>query len=92
MIAESRRPQDFSLSSELVSAVQPYGFMMRLGDDPFKEAVNTALTQIYRDPKMVEIYRRWFEEPIPPYGVDLRQPMSPRLQQALEQPREETGD
>lgn len=92
MIAQIGRPQDFSLSSELVSAVQPYGFMMRLGDDAFKEAVNTALTQIYRDPKMVEIYRRWFEAPIPPHGVDLRQPMSPRLQQALEQPREETGD
>lgn len=91
MIAASRQPQDFSLSRELVAALQPYGFMMRLGDDPFKDAVNAALAQIYRDPKMADLYRRWFEEPIPPGNITLHQPMSPRLQQALAQPREETG-
>jgi glutamate/aspartate transport system substrate-binding protein len=91
MIAASSKPQDFALSGELVSASKPYGFMMRLGDDAFKEAVNAALTQIYRDPTMADIYRRWFEEPIPPHGVNLRQPMSLRLQQALAQPREEAG-
>lgn len=89
MIAHSGRPEDFSLSTELVSGTQPYGFMVRLGDDAFKDAVNAALLQVYSDPAMPEIYRRWFELPIPGQQIPLGLPMSDTLKAALANPAEE---
>lgn len=83
MIARSGSPQDYRLSTEMVAEPLPYGFMMRLSDHEFHDAVNAALTKIYASPEMQEIYDRWFNTPIPPDRINLNLPMSERLSQLL---------
>lgn len=86
MIARSSQPQDYSLSAEVVSELQPYGLMMRLNDDAFVEAVNDALRDIYKSPEINAIYSRWFENPAPGTGVNLGLPMSESLKSSFANP------
>ena len=86
MIAQSKTPSDYRMSSDKVSDEQPFGFMMRLNDEAFTDAVNQALTEIYKSPQMPQIYSRWFEQPAPGAGVNLKIPMSPMLKEALANP------
>lgn len=79
MIARSGRPSDYWLSTEMVTDIQPFGFMMRLNDPAFTDAVNEALRDIYGSPDIKVIYSRWFEETIPSLGINLQMPMSEKL-------------
>lgn len=83
MIAESTTPSDYTLSSEMVAEPQPYGFMVRLGDEGFITAVNKSLAEIYKSPEMENIYQNWFERPIPGSGINLRLPLSEQMKQSF---------
>lgn len=87
MIARSKKPEEYSISTELVSESLPFGFMMRLDDAEFAAAVDQALSEIYKSPEMIDIYKRWFESYIPTLGVTLNLPMSDVLKAALENPK-----
>ncbi len=87
MIARSAHPDDYAISDEFVTELQPIGFMMRLGDTEFAAAVNESLGEIYKSPEMVDIYNKWFEQPVPALGVKLGIPMSDVLKQALADPK-----
>jgi glutamate/aspartate transport system substrate-binding protein len=89
MIARSKHPDDYRVSTEKVTEAQPFGFMMRLNDKEFAAAVNEALADIYKSSEMPEIYRRWFESPVPGIGVNINLPMSQRLSSALANPTSE---
>jgi glutamate/aspartate transport system substrate-binding protein len=86
MIAQSKTPSEYRISSEKVSDEQPYGFMMRLNDEAFTDAVNQSLTEIYKSPQMPQIYARWFQQPAGGTGVNLNLPMSATLKGALANP------
>lgn len=86
MIGQSKNPAEYHISNEKVTDSQPYGFMMRLNDTEFAAAVNEALKEIYTSPEMAEIYKRWFESPIPGIGMSLNLPMSDDLKKALANP------
>jgi len=88
LIANAANPADYRLSNDAISAPEPYGFMMRLNDQPFVDMVNTALKAIYRSPEIDQIYDRWFNTPFPPNGTNLRLPMSETLRQAFANPVE----
>ena len=47
------------LSAEIFS-YEPYGLMMRRGDNAFQAQVNRALSALYRSRAIVPIYERWF--------------------------------
>ncbi|MCV9879388.1 amino acid ABC transporter substrate-binding protein [Brenneria izbisi] len=83
MIAASPNPQDYALSSEPVSEQVSYGFMVRLDDDVFRKAVNTALNHIFHSADMESIYARWFTQPLPGSGINLNWPMSDSLKAEL---------
>lgn len=87
MIARAPVPSDYMLSEEQVSEVQPLGFMMRLNDQPFTAAVNEALAEIYKTEAAREIYRRWFEKPMPGINIKLDLPMNQWLATALMEPK-----
>jgi ABC-type amino acid transport substrate-binding protein len=55
----SRNPGALALVDEYIS-YDPYAFMMRRGDAPFRLAVNRALSKIYRSGDIFPIYQRWF--------------------------------
>jgi ABC-type amino acid transport substrate-binding protein len=55
----SRSVASLALVDEYIS-YDPYAFMMRRGDAPFRLAVNRALAKIYRSGDIFPIYQRWF--------------------------------
>jgi ABC-type amino acid transport substrate-binding protein len=49
----------FAIGEQYLS-YEPYGFMLRRGDAPFRLAVNRVLASLYRSREITQIYGRWF--------------------------------
>jgi len=88
MVAETEDPAKYVLSQETLSAPEPYGLMIRHGDDEFKSVVNSSLKKVFTSPEIEAIYAKWFTSPIPPDGMNLNLPMSPALKAAFANPQE----
>jgi len=58
LLTTARNPAKLRLSDEFFS-YEPYGLMMRRGDNAFHAAVNRTLSHLYRS-GLVPIYERWF--------------------------------
>lgn len=87
MIASSRDPSAYSLSEEILTAEEPLGLLMRQGDQPFVEQVNQVLREMYQRGDMLELYERWFQQPLPGKGITLNVPMSETLAQYFINPQ-----
>lgn len=48
-----------------------YACMFRKDDPEFKAVVDQSLRQIMRSGEVMRIYRKWFQSPIPPKGINL---------------------
>ncbi|HEY7541751.1 MAG TPA: amino acid ABC transporter substrate-binding protein, partial [Methylomirabilota bacterium] len=55
----AKDPSQFAISEQYFS-YEPYGFMLRRGDAPFRLAVNRVLSSLYRSREVMQIYARWF--------------------------------
>ena len=75
LLAESKTPEKFTLSKELLS-IEPLAIMMRRDDPSFKQVVDTEVTRIIVKGEISRIYKKWFESPIPPNQVNLKLPMN----------------
>jgi glutamate/aspartate transport system substrate-binding protein len=89
LIAQSKNPSAFLLSDDAFSTPIAYGFMLRRDDTEFKNAVNTALQDIYATGEFASIYAKWFLNPMPPRGVSLNIPMSDLLVRSFTQGHKE---
>jgi ABC-type amino acid transport substrate-binding protein len=58
LLATAKNPAKLRLSDEFFS-YEPYGLMMRRGDNAFQAQVNRRLSMLYRS-GLVQIYERWF--------------------------------
>lgn len=63
-----------------------YSCMVRKGDPQFLAVVNEALGDLYRSGAINGIYQRWFEQPIPPKGLNLEFPMASELKAIIATP------
>jgi ABC-type amino acid transport substrate-binding protein len=63
-----------------------YSCMVRKGDQQFLAVVNEALGDLYRSGAINGIYQRWFEQPIPPKGLNLEFPMTSELKAIIASP------
>lgn len=86
LVAGSRDPSAYVISEEAFSAPQPYAIMLRREDPEFKALVNEATAALYQSPEMLEIYDKWFNQPIPPRDLNLNVPLDPALKRVFEQP------
>lgn len=85
LIAQSKNPKDFAIVGTALS-VEPYGLMLRKDDPTFKEVVDNTLKNLMQTGEIKTIYAKWFTTPIPPKGVNLNLPISPKLEEAFKQP------
>ncbi|MFD1745385.1 amino acid ABC transporter substrate-binding protein [Rhizobium helianthi] len=88
LVAASPNPEAYVISPEAFSHPEPYGILLPLGDEAFKEAVNTSLRHIYRSGEIYDLYSKWFERPIPPNNQNMRMQISPELRAIFDNPRE----
>jgi len=65
LAATAKDPAQFAVAEQYLS-YEPYGFMMRRGDAPFRLAVNRVLSSLYRSGEIVQIYSHWFGKLGPP--------------------------
>jgi glutamate/aspartate transport system substrate-binding protein len=90
LAAQSSKPKDYAISPEALS-VEPYGIMLRKGDDAFKKVADAAMTQIYKSGQINAIYAKWFLKPVPPKGINLNVPMSAQFKKVVQHPTD-SGD
>jgi ABC-type amino acid transport substrate-binding protein len=72
LLKTARNPEKLALSAELFS-YEPYGLMLRRGDNAFQANVNRTLSHLYRSGGLVAIYERWFgpdDEPLALHDPD----------------------
>jgi glutamate/aspartate transport system substrate-binding protein len=55
-------------------ATEVYACMLRKDDERFKALVDRSLTELMQSGEAMKIYRRWFQSPIPPKGLNLNWP------------------
>ena len=63
--------------------VEPYAIMFRKDDPGFKKVVDDTLSGLMKSGEFAQLYRKWFQSPIPPKGINLNAPMSKELEDNL---------
>jgi glutamate/aspartate transport system substrate-binding protein len=63
--------------------VEPYAIMLRKDDPAFKKLVDDTLVALIKSGEFEALYKKWFQSPIPPKGINLNAPMSKDLKDNL---------
>jgi len=91
LVAQSRAPGDYVISSDALSLPEPYGIMLRREDPAFKKVVDNAMIQTYKSGAINKIYDKWFVSPVPPKSINYNVPMSPLFKNVIANPTD-SGD
>jgi glutamate/aspartate transport system substrate-binding protein len=91
LVAQSRSPSDYTISSDALSLPEPYGIMLRHDDPAFKKVVDNAMIAIYKSGEINKIYDKWFTRPVPPKGINYNVPMTPTFKNVVARPTD-SGD
>jgi glutamate/aspartate transport system substrate-binding protein len=83
--AKARNPGEWAVTGTAQSQ-DMYGCMMRKGDEPFKKVVDDTIKAIFSSGDINAIYNKWFNQPIPPKGLNLNFPMSLELKELIANP------
>jgi glutamate/aspartate transport system substrate-binding protein len=80
--ASSQNPAELAVVGEALQ-VEPYAIMVRRDDPAFKKLVDDTLAALMSSGEFTTLYKKWFQSPIPPKGINLNAPMSQELQDNL---------
>ncbi|WP_423600533.1 amino acid ABC transporter substrate-binding protein [Roseateles sp. MS654] len=78
-------PDDYVISDRALT-VEPYAIGLNRDDPMFKTMVDDVLIGLYRSGEIHTIYKRWFESPLPPNGINLKLPMNAAFRRVVAQP------
>jgi len=76
--ASAQNPSELSVVGEPIQ-VEPYAIMVRKDDPAFKKLVDDTLAAMMKSGEFEALYKKWFQSPIPPKGINLNAPMSKEL-------------
>ena len=80
--ASSQNPAELAVVGEAIQ-VEPYAIMLRRDDPVFKKLVDDTIAGLMKSGEFEQLYKKWFQSPIPPKGINLQVPMSPELLQNM---------
>jgi glutamate/aspartate transport system substrate-binding protein len=86
LVAGSKEPGAYAISSDAFSQPEPYAIMLRRDDPAFKKVVDTAVANFFKSPEGIKTYEKWFQRPIPPKGLNLNVPIAAGLKKAFQNP------
>jgi glutamate/aspartate transport system substrate-binding protein len=86
LVAGSKDPSAYVISTDAFSKPEPYGIMLRKDDPAFKKVVDAATAAVYTSGEGQKIYDKWFMQKIPPKGLNLNTPISPELKHEFAHP------
>lgn len=84
-MAKAKKPTEWEVTGTAQS-YEIYGCMLRKDDAPFKKVVDDAIKATYASGDINGLYQKWFEQPIPPKGLNLQFPMSDKLKDLIKNP------
>jgi glutamate/aspartate transport system substrate-binding protein len=85
LLATAVNATQYVVSPQTLS-IEPYGIGLSRHDPGFKRLVDEVIVGLFRSGEFEALYRRWFQQGIPPNGLNLNLPMSPALQRLIRQP------
>jgi ABC-type amino acid transport substrate-binding protein len=80
--ASAANPAEFAVVGDAIQ-VEPYAIMLRKDDPAFKKLVDDTLAGMMKSGEFETLYKKWFQSPIPPKGINLNAPMSKELRDNL---------
>jgi glutamate/aspartate transport system substrate-binding protein len=89
--AKSSNPGDFVIVGKPQSH-EAYGCMMRKDDPAFKKLVDATIAKVEASGEAAQIYKKWFESPIPPKGLNLNFPLSDDMKALYKNPNDKAMD
>jgi glutamate/aspartate transport system substrate-binding protein len=76
--ASAQNPASLAVVGEPIQ-VEPYAIMLRRDDPAFKQLVDGVIAGLMKSGDFEKLYRKWFQSPIPPKGINLNAPMDKAL-------------
>lgn len=89
--ANAGKPGEYAITGDLLT-IEPYAIMLPKHDAEFKKLVDQTLINAIYDQETQKLYRKWFQSPIPPRGVNLDIPMSYLLRDSFKFPSDKVAD
>jgi ABC-type amino acid transport substrate-binding protein len=89
--ASAKAPEKFVVTGAALSA-EPYAIMLRKDDPNFKRVVDLEMARLINDGELNTLYKKWFEQPISPRGINMMMPMHFLLRTTLQYPSDSVGD
>ena len=86
LVAGSKDPAAYIISTDAFSKPEPYGIMLRKDDVAFKKVVDAATAALYQGGEGQKIYDKWFTQKVPPKGLNLNVPLSAELKHEFAKP------
>jgi glutamate/aspartate transport system substrate-binding protein len=86
-MAKAKRPAEWVVVGTPQS-LEAYGCMLRKDDPAFKALVDKTIADLFKSGEITAIYARWFENPIPPKGLNLNFPPSEELLKLYAEPND----
>ena len=86
LVAGSKDPSIYTMSTDAFSKPEPYGIMLRKDDPAFKKVVDAATAAVYTSGEGQKLYDKWFTQKIPPKGLNLNTPIGPELKHEFAKP------
>jgi ABC-type amino acid transport substrate-binding protein len=86
----ARNPADWIVTGTPQS-LEPYAFMMRKDDPQFKKLVDETLSKLMTSGEINGMYAKWFQQPVPPKGLNFEFGISPELRVLYAKPNDEAA-
>lgn len=90
-MAKAKKPDDWHVVGTPQS-FEIYGCMVRKGDESFKKVVDKAISATFASGEINDIYNKWFQQPVPPKGLNLNFPMSDELKKLIAEPTDKSAE
>ncbi|MCT7326118.1 amino acid ABC transporter substrate-binding protein [Ralstonia mojiangensis] len=91
MRATAKNPADYRMTGK-TQLVSSYAIMLSKQDPEFKKLIDQSMTRLIVDGEVPKLYKKWFQQSIPPNGVNLEVPMSYLLRDSFNTPTDSAGN
>ena len=89
--AKAKNPADWVVVAKPQSR-EAYGCMVRKDDKPFKALADKTIAGMMKDGSIAAEYKKWFEQPVPPKGVNMEFPLSDDMKALIKNPNDKALD
>jgi len=90
-MAKARNPADWQIVGTAQSR-EAYGCMLPKDDEAFKKVVDGAISKAMTSGEAEKLYKKWFQSPIPPKGLNLNLPLSDDMKALYKSPNDRALD